>query len=93
MIYEIRRAKRKDIPKTSHLDASHINHRDICLVAECDGRIIGSVFAGLMRQNKQAYLEVHGEARQELITEALLKMKKLGVESICGPALGEINGS
>jgi N-acetylglutamate synthase-like GNAT family acetyltransferase len=97
----IRRAKRADITKINSLlqsyglatiDQSYINHRDLCLVAEEGSEIVGFVWAGLMRQNKTAYLDYFTVSREQskkgvgaaLAKEMLLLFKKVGVERAFG---------
>lgn len=97
----IRRAKRADLANINTLlstyglqtiDNSYINHRDICLVAEAEGEIVGLVWAGLMRSNKYAYVDyftvradlAHKGVGNALARECLAKMHKLGVERAFG---------
>lgn len=97
----IRRAKRVDIEDINSLlrtyglatvDTSYINHRDVCLVAEHEGEIVGMVWAGLMRGNKSAYVDyftvkpdlAHKGVGHALARECLARMRKLGVERAFG---------
>lgn len=97
----IRRAKRADIAQINQLlqcyglasiDHTYINHRDIALVAEADKRIVGFLWAGLMRQNKTAYLDyftvsrdhAKGKVGQALALECLALFSKMGVEKAFG---------
>jgi N-acetylglutamate synthase-like GNAT family acetyltransferase len=99
----IRRAKKSDLSAIKDLmalygnkmsvEGHHINHRDVSLVAVTDeGQIIGFVWAGLMAQNKVAYLDkftIHPEyakkgVGQKLALKALEIGKKLGVQDVFG---------
>lgn len=98
---KIRRAKRADIDQINQLlgsyglqtiDQSFVNHRDIALVAESEGQIVGFVWAGLMRQNKSAYLDYFTVSREHarqgvghaLARETLNRFKRMGVERAFG---------
>jgi N-acetylglutamate synthase-like GNAT family acetyltransferase len=99
----VRRAKKTDLGGIQELmalyghkmtvEGHHINHRDVSLVAVTDdGQIVGFVWAGLMAQNKVAYLDkfvVHPEHAGKKVGHALaLKAfeigKKLGVQDVFG---------
>lgn len=97
----IRRAKRSDVDGINQLlasyglqliDQSYVNHRDVCLVAEIDGQIVGFLWAGLMRQNKTAYLDYFTVSREHakkgvgnaLALACLSKFHKMGVERAFG---------
>jgi N-acetylglutamate synthase-like GNAT family acetyltransferase len=97
----IRRAKRTDLAKINSLlntyglqtiDLTYINHRDVCLVAEVDGNIVGFVWAGLMRQNKAAYLDYFTVSKdhakqgigQALAAATLKHFARIGVERAFG---------
>lgn len=98
---QIRRAKRRDLEGINALlngyafhtlDRSYINHRDISIVAEDNKRIVGFLWVGLMRQNKQGYIDhfvvdpvyTHKKVGKQLAVEALAVSLKLGVEEVFG---------
>jgi N-acetylglutamate synthase-like GNAT family acetyltransferase len=97
----IRRAKRADLAQINQLlntyglstiDRSFVNHRDVALVAEIDGKVVGFVWAGLMRQNKTAYIDYFTVSKElskqgvghTLARETLTLFNKLGVERAFG---------
>lgn len=97
----IRRAKRADIGRINKLlhsynvpaiDSSHVNHRDVALVSESEDNINGFLWAGLMRQNKTAYLAyftVSPEMSKQGVGAALAKeclqlFDKMGVQQAFG---------
>ena len=98
---QIRRPKRHEVSRINELFAmyglrpiepSHINHRDVSLVAEDGDKIVGFLWVGLMRQNKEGYINHFivdkGYSKKgvgkRLAMTALETVKKLGVEEVFG---------
>lgn len=97
----IRRAKRNDLKAINQLrnqygmpsiDKSHINHRDVAIVAQDGPLIVGYMWAGLMRQNKMAYIDNVVVSRDYAKQGTVPKMyqyaleigQKIGVQEIFG---------
>jgi N-acetylglutamate synthase-like GNAT family acetyltransferase len=97
----IRVAKRFDLPAIRELmqthgknsvEEYHINNRDISLVAEMDGKLVGFVWCGLMAQNKFAYVDkvsVHPDYQKKGVTNKLYwalgkRMVRAGVKQAFG---------
>lgn len=98
---KIRRAKRSDIDRINTLlnayglqtiDKSYVNHRDIAIIAESKEQCVGFLWAGLMRQNKSAYIDYFTVSKEftnqgvgkALAFETLKLFRRMGVERAFG---------
>lgn len=98
---KVRRAKKFDVVNINAvlasygyqaIDESYINPRDIALVAVDSGKIIGFLWIGLMRQNKQGYIDCFavsgaysGKGVGNLLAKAALEAcRKLNVSEVFG---------
>lgn len=97
----IKRAKKHQIPQINKvleeynyttIDASYINARDIALVAVDNKRVVGFVWAGLMRQNTVGYIgciaisrSYAGQGVHHMLAKSMLERgTKLGVKECFG---------
>jgi N-acetylglutamate synthase-like GNAT family acetyltransferase len=97
----VRRAKRSDLPQISALQAQYgkmsvgpelINHRDIAIVAEDMGRIVGFVYCGLMAQNTLGYVDkivvdrdcAHKRVCQSIYKELGRLLVRMNVKTVFG---------
>lgn len=74
------------------VDAAHINHRDISLVAVNDNKVVGFLYVGLMAKNTVGYMDkftIHPDYAnqgigQQLAVKALEESVKRGVREVFG---------
>lgn len=97
----VRLAKPKDLKAINELlsdydlhplDPATINHRDISVIAEDKGKVVGFIWAGLMKKNTLAYVDSYCVAKdlhksgvgRKLAVKAYEEAAKRGVKKFFG---------